>query len=243
MDSWPLRRRRDRGDALTKALAATAVGTFGAVLVGEFERRFRRRLIERHPAEHRPEGPTDALHLAGQASQDTLLVAIEGYASTSRRETVMFNLLSSFIGAVGFARISTAGIRAGWWPLGNVKVGGRHVHHYVPGIGLVLLTGTAALISERRELDPLLAVPFGVGAGLTFDEAALLLDLRDVYWTREGLLSVQLSLGVASLIGASIIGLRMLQRGEREGETQGLIPGAEVGSGPTGGAQSAAASR
>ena len=30
------------------------------------------------------------------------------------------------------------------------------------------------------------AVPFGVGVGLTLDEAALLLDLRDVYWTREG---------------------------------------------------------
>ncbi len=31
---------------------------------------------------------------------------------------------------------------------------------------------------------------------MTFDEAALLLDLRDVYWTREGILSVQVSLGV-----------------------------------------------
>jgi hypothetical protein len=59
-------------------------------------------------------------------------------------------------------------------------------------------------------------VPLGVGIGLTFDEAALLLDLRDVYWTREGLLSVQLSLGAAATLSAAIIALRMLRRGEAQ---------------------------
>ena len=44
-------------------------------------------------------------------------------------------------------------------------------------------------------------MPFGAGIGMTFDEAALLLDLRDVYWTREGVLSVQLSLGLAGMLG------------------------------------------
>ena len=51
--------------------------------------------------------------------------------------------------------------------------------------------------------------------GLTFDEAALLLDLRDVYWTRQGLLSIQLSLGLSAVLGSAILGMRMLQRGER----------------------------
>ena len=45
----------------------------------------------------------------------------------------------------------------------------------------------------------------GAGIGLTFDEAALLLDLRDVYWTREGLLSVQLSLGATAILSIAIL--------------------------------------
>jgi hypothetical protein len=56
----------------------------------------------------------------------------------------------------------------------------------------------------------------GAGIGLTFDEAALLLDLRDVYWTREGLLSVQLSLGASAILSIAIITLRMLRRGEAQ---------------------------
>ena len=67
-------------------------------------------------------------------------------------------------------------------------------------------------------------MPMGVGMGLTFDEAALLLDLRDVYWTREGLLSVQLSLGATAILSIAILTGRMLRRGERRQEAEGLIP-------------------
>jgi len=201
--------------------------TTGAVIAGEFHRRYRRRLAERHPEPDHgllPEGPVEALQVAGQASQDTLLVAIEGYSAASRRETALFNLFSGFVGAFAWARLSTAGIRAGWWPLGNVRVGGSHIHHFVPGIGLSFVTGAVAIVTESRELETALAIPFGVGAGLTFDEAALLLRLRDVYWSPEGILSVQVSSAVASALGATILGMRMLQRGERRGEEQGLIP-------------------
>ena len=60
--------------------------------------------------------------------------------------------------------------------------------------------------------------------GLTMDEAALLLDLRDVYWTRQGLLSVQVSLGVTATLAATILGLRMLRRGEEKGVAGGPDP-------------------
>ena len=60
----------------------------------------------------------------------------------------------------------------------------------------------------------------GAGIGLTFDEAALLLDLRDVYWTREGLLSVQLSLGATAILSIAILTLRMLRRGERRSRSE-----------------------
>jgi hypothetical protein len=51
--------------------------------------------------------------------------------------------------------------------------------------------------------------------GLTLDESALLLELEDVYWSSEGLLSVQITLAVMSLLGALALGLRFLRRGER----------------------------
>jgi hypothetical protein len=121
-------------------------------------------------------------------------------------------------------RLSTTGIRGGWWPFGNVRVRGRHIHHFVPGILVAFAAGGAGLVTQSERLEELLAFPFGAGIGLTFDEAALLLDLRDVYWTREGILSVQISFGAAAILGATILGLRMLRRGERRGEEAGLIP-------------------
>ena len=122
-------------------------------------------------------------------------------------------------------RLSTWGIRSGWWPTSNVKLRGRHVHHFVPGILTAFAAGGAGLITQSDELEQALAVPFGAGIGLTFDEAALLLELDDVYWTREGLLSVQLSLGLAGAARRRRSSrLRMLRRGERESEQAGLIP-------------------
>ena len=222
-------RRRTRlarlGDEkLTVGLAALAIGTGGAVAVGELARRIRRRAVEEGAAP--VPSPGEALHVAAQATQDTVRVAIEGYESASRRETVLFNLLSGFAGAFAFARISTSGIRNGWWPLGDVSVGGRHIHHFVPGMLIAFASGAGALLIDDLDREARMALPFGIGLGLTFDEAALLLDLRDVYWTREGLLSVQLSLGLASILGGTIVALRMLRRGEQRGEQQGLIPDA-----------------
>ena len=138
---------------------------------------------------------------------------------------MLFNLLSGFVSRFALMRLSTAGIRGGWWPAGNVRLGGRHIHHFVPGILIAFGSGALALLtddapSSRRAL----AVPFGAGIGLTFDEAALLLDLRDVYWTREGVLSVQLSFGLAATLGGTILALRMLRRGEERVEAEGRIP-------------------
>jgi hypothetical protein len=218
-------------DRLTLLLAAATASTAGVVLVGEFVRRLRRQAMRpgvagETPDVGPPEGPVEALQLAGRATQDTVLVAIEGYESAGRQEIVLFNLLSGFAGAFAVARLSTGGIRSGWWPFRNVRVGGRHIHHFVPGILLALGSATAALLTEDLDREAALAIPFGAGTGLVFDEAALLLDLRDVYWSREGLLSVQLSLGGLALLSGTILALRMLRRGELRGEEAGLIPDA-----------------
>jgi hypothetical protein len=225
---------RRRADRVTVSLAAVAAATAGTVMLGEVLRMASRRLRR----ESEPvipailhEGPERTLETAGRATQDTVAVLVEGYEATSRTEKVLFNMLTGFvsafalvISAFALVRLSTAGIRSGWWPAGNVRVGGRHIHHFVPGILLAFGSGAVALLTESHRLETSLALPFGAGIGLTFDEAALLLDLRDVYWTREGILSVQVSLALATTLGGTILALRMLRRGERQVEAEGRIP-------------------
>jgi hypothetical protein len=198
-------------------LAVVALGTAGAVIAGQFGRLLSRRRHERE--NHEP-----LIEAAPAAAIDTVGVAVRGYTEAPRSETVLFNLLGGFLGAFAMVRLSTWGIRDSWWPFRDVSVGGRHIHHFVPGIVIAFSSGTAALLTDDDRLEQRLAIPMGAGIGLTFDEAALLLDLRDVYWTREGLLSVQLSLGATAILSIAILTLRMLRRGERRQEQAGLIP-------------------
>jgi hypothetical protein len=206
-----------RSERATVGLAAVALGGAGAVLVDQFGRMLRRRSHQRD--DHEP-----LIEAAEAAAVDTVGVAVRGYEAAPRSETVLFNLLAGFLGSFALVRLSTWGIRDKWGPFRNVSVGGRHIHHFVPGILIAFAAGTAALLTDDDELEQRLALPMGAGIGLTFDEAALLLDLRDVYWTREGLLSVQLSLGATAILSIAILTLRMLRRGERRQEEEGLIP-------------------
>jgi hypothetical protein len=218
------RGREQRADRLTVGLAGLALATAGTVIAGELLHLARRR----RQVVDSPDGVLDtaeqALTVAGGAAQDTVAVVIEGYDATPHNETVLFNILSGFLGGFALMRVSTYGIRRGWWPFEEVELGGRHIHHFVPGILLAFVSGGAGLVTKSQGLESLLAWPFGTGIGLTFDEAALLLDLEDVYWTREGVLSVQASLGTAAMLGATIIALRMLRRGEQRSVARGLIP-------------------
>lgn len=211
--------RNRHSERVTVGLAATALGTGVAVIVGQYGRMLARRAHEHAEAEVEPDLPT-----APAAAIDTVGVAVEGLAQTPRSEAVLLRLLTGFLGAFAVVRISTWGIRDGWWPLGNVRAGGRHIHHFVPGILIAFGSGTAALLTSEQRIEDNLAFPMGVGMGLTFDEAALLLDLEDVYWTPEGVLSVQVSLGVASILASTILLLRLFQRGEDEQEKAGAIP-------------------
>ena len=100
-------------------------------------------------------------------------------------------------------------------PFRNLRVGRRRIHHYVPGIVIAFAAGTAAILSRDERFEPVLAVPFGVGMGLTLDESALLLELEDVYWSREGSWACRSPLTVIAMLGALALGLRFLRRGER----------------------------
>jgi hypothetical protein len=52
----------------------------------------------------------------------------------------------------------------------------------------------------------ILAVLFGIGAGLTLDEFALWLELRDVYWEQEGRRSIDAVVVAGALTGIVLVG-------------------------------------
>jgi len=68
-----------------------------------------------------------------------------------------------------------------------MSTGGRHLHHYNIGILLLAAVGAVALRGEERHRrHGLTATAYGSGAALIVDELALLIDLEDVYWAKEG---------------------------------------------------------
>jgi hypothetical protein len=223
------RRRRKRGagsvaaavgaERTTVGLAVLALGAAGTLIGGELLR-----MAHRRRESEAVDTPLNLADAAGHATRDTIAVARRGLRATPHHEQVLLNILSGFLGAFAIVRLSTWGIRSGWWPAGNVRVRGRHIHHFVPGIVLAFASGVAAITVRSERIESSLAIPFGAGMGLTMDEAALLLDLDDVYWTRQGLLSVQVSLGVTATLAASILAMRVLRRGEERGIEEGIIP-------------------
>jgi hypothetical protein len=193
------------------ALGAVAASALAAVVAGEIGRVWRR------GSAPLPSEAPNLLLAAEEAVAETAQVARAGYAEVSTRENATFNLLTSFVGTFIAARGVTYLLRSQphVGPFRNVRLGRRHIHHFVPGIVMAFGAGAAAILTRDEDLEPKLAVPFGVGMGLTLDESALLLELEDVYWSREGLLSVQITLAVTALLASLALGLRFLRRGEQ----------------------------
>jgi len=207
-----VRRRRRWGapERLTVAIGVVAGATTTAVFAVELARVWRR------GSAPLPVDTDDLLDAAGEAVAETALVAVTGYQDVSPREKALFNLLASFVASFGAVRAITYLLRDRdtWGPFRNVTVGRRHIHHFVPGIAMAFVAGAVAVTTHDERLTPKLAIPMGAGMGLTLDESALLLELEDVYWTREGLVSVQITLATAAMLAALALGLRLLRRGE-----------------------------
>lgn len=212
-------RRLDRLEQRTLVIGLLALATMGAVAVGEVGRLWRRRVVAEEP-----ETAPEVLQKGARAALDTVEVARRGYRQAAAGETILFNLLSAFVVSSTLVRLTAFGARRGIRGFFNVVVGRRHIHHFVPGIMIAFGSGAAALFVKEGTARETLAIPFGVGMGLTFDESALLLELEDVYWSREGLVGVQITLGMASLLSAAVIALRILRRGERSLEEQHQLP-------------------
>ena len=90
---------------------------------------------------------------------------------------------------------------------------GRHIHHLVWGILLLLLVGYSWLMqigtgtpSTSVWMGRLSCILYGVAAALTLDEFALWLNLRDVYWEREGRESIEAMAVFGGLLGMGFFG-------------------------------------
>jgi len=118
----------------------------------------------------------------------------------------------AFTTTFGAVRGITYSIKAGRGPFGNLSVGGEHLHHYMWGIGLVSGVGGVAVHGEdAQRRHPVVAISYGAGLALIVDEFALLLDLKDVYWAKQGRISVDLGVGASSLAGTYFAALPLIR--------------------------------
>ena len=149
-----------------------------------------------------------------------MLSTIATVGSEFHREIVESGRLAAFlffvalVGTFGFIRFSTHMIRAqvSWWP-GNVDVGGTHVHHLVWGIFAMMIFGYIGVVhSPESPWREIVAVFFGIGVGLTLDEFALWLELKDVYWEKDGRKSVDAMIIAAGLAGVALVGFSVWVR-------------------------------
>jgi hypothetical protein len=122
-----------------------------------------------------------------------------------------FVLLAAFLFSFVFIRTSARMNRAQrfpWWP-GSVKTGsGVHLHHLVWGIVLMMVAGFVNFAWDPESpLSEILAAMFGVGVGLTLDEFALWIYLRDVYWAEEGRTSFDAVVIATVFAGLILVGV------------------------------------
>ncbi|HEX5116734.1 MAG TPA: hypothetical protein VFW65_16185 [Pseudonocardiaceae bacterium] len=125
---------------------------------------------------------------------------------------------AAFTGTFGVTRAITYSLhRAGAGTAGGITIRGRHIHHYNFGIALLAAVGAVAVRGDdEARLHPAVATAYGGGIALIVDELALLVDLQDVYWARDGRRSVDVAVGLIGLTGVYFAAQEFWQAAARE---------------------------
>jgi hypothetical protein len=148
--------------------------------------------------------------------------SLRGYRNVAPAERAAFGMLSAFATAIGTSRAINY-VRERRCPVPRLRSWSRRVyhspgqeqlrvHHFLPGIGLALAAGGAAILTRSDGREFLLSLPFGTGAGLTLDEIALLAKRDNPYWDSETFALIQS--GAAALAAAALVA-RFHRRGAR----------------------------
>ena len=129
------------------------------------------------------------------------------------------------------------GLRALTWAIhvhvggfGNISAGGVHIHHYLWGILLLIIVASAGLIERSPAWHSWMGLASGIGLALVIDEAALLIELKDVYWDNAGGISIAIALILIGLAG-SLLALTRARGIDEEDGTAGPGPGGPDGGG------------
>jgi hypothetical protein len=131
-----------------------------------------------------------------------------------------------FLASVSFfitflaVRLLVASITHNIGPFGYVEMGGRHIHHLVWGILLLLLSGYGTLAelgtgdsSLSILVSRVLSLSYGIGAALTLDEFALWLNLDAMaYWSKEGRESIDAVVLFGALLAIGTWGAPLFRR-------------------------------
>ena len=118
----------------------------------------------------------------------------------------MLVLLGGIIVTFLLIRLNTRLIRANvrWWP-GNFEKGDVHVHHIAIGVPFLFVCGVLEFAFRPGwPWVEIIALIFGGAAALVFDEYALILHVRDVYWKEEGRHSV-VAVFLAAIFAAFLV--------------------------------------
>jgi hypothetical protein len=111
----------------------------------------------------------------------------------------------SFTATFALLRLLTWLIRIHAAGLGNVSAGGVHIHHYIWGILLLIVVGIFGLVDRQPRARSLMGLAFGVALALVVDEAALLIELKNVYWSGFGEVSVAIALILIGAAGSALV--------------------------------------
>ena len=130
----------------------------------------------------------------------------------TRRERLFLASLGFFVTALVVRGITLA-IHYDVGPFHDISMHGRHIHHMVWGIFLLLTvgycwlseigTGSADSWPIAGRITSLL---YGVAAALILDEFALWLNLSDVYWQRQGRESYEAMALFGSFLAVGLFG-------------------------------------
>jgi hypothetical protein len=96
------------------------------------------------------------------------------------RKHINFWILSSFLPTFIISRLLVH-LAPGLF----INIGGSHIHHLTYGIFLLAIAGFLSQNLENPKWKTKLAILYGTGLALSFDEFGMWLRLQDSYWVRQ----------------------------------------------------------
>lgn len=117
---------------------------------------------------------------------------------TSKLEEIPFVIFSSFLLTVLITRLYIQLTHKPGFAflIDNIYINGIHIHHLNFGIIILVIVGFWSLYDIQRTTHRALAVFYGIGLALTFDEFALWLHLQDNYYAQASYNAILLISGI-----------------------------------------------